>query len=287
MAEPEYLDIWGVAIPAAALSAAELDYLTGLPENVPSHEWLCAEIDRVWQEFGLDNRRSLEDQPIDEFYRHPVWLMNGLFSAADQASAMHRRAIAVDVAKLNPDAVVDVGGGFGELALRISDATPAAKVHILEPFPSAVGEARLSRAPGVQFVSELAEHAYDVVIAQDVLEHVEDPVGLAIDLTRAVRPGGTAIFANNFTPIIQCHLPRTFHLRRTFRLVMRALGLTYIGKTAKAEHALHFEAPSVLHVRRARVAEWLSRLVAPATEAAATTRRKLRGGTDRTGGPAA
>jgi 2-polyprenyl-3-methyl-5-hydroxy-6-metoxy-1,4-benzoquinol methylase len=287
MVRPAHLDIWGVVIPTAALSAAELDYLRGLSEGVPSHEWLCAEIDRVWREFGLDNRCSFEGQPLDEFYRHPVWLMNGLFSAADTASALHRRAIAAHVAKLNPDAVADVGGGFGELALRISDATPAAKVHILEPFPSAVGEARLSRAPGVQFVSELEEHAYDVVIAQDVLEHVEDPVGLAIELARAVRPGGTAVFANNFTPVIQCHLPRTFHLRRTFPLVMRALGLTYVGRIAEAEHAQHFEVSSVLHVRRARVAERLSRLVAPALEAAATTRRKVRGWAGRTGGPAA
>jgi 2-polyprenyl-3-methyl-5-hydroxy-6-metoxy-1,4-benzoquinol methylase len=213
--------------------------------------------------------------------------MNGLFSAADRTASSHRRAIAGHVAKLAPDAVVDVGGGFGELAVRISDAAPAAKVHILEPFPSAIGEARLSSTPGVQSVSDLENDAYDVVIAQDVLEHVEDPIGLAIELVRAVRPGGTAIFANNFTPIIQCHLPRTFHLKRTFPLVMRALGLTYLGRLAEAEHALQFEVPPVIHLRRARRAELLSRLAAPVIEMAAITRRTLRGVPFRTGRRAA
>lgn len=280
---PQHMKIWGVAISASALSADEQDYLAGLPDGVPSHEWVCGEIDRVWHALGLDNRRPFAGQPIRDFYSHPVWLMNGLFSVADPTSALHRRSIAALVAKLAPEAVVDVGGGFGALALLIREAAPSAKVHILEPFPSAVGEARVSGTPGVEIVSQLEDDAYDVVIAQDVLEHVEDPVGLAIELARTVRPGGTAIFANNFSPIIQCHLPQTFHLRYSFPLVMGALGLTHRGEIAEAQHALLFEVPTVLHVRRARAAERLSRLVAPGIATAAATRRTIRSAVVRAG----
>lgn len=274
--QPEHMSIWGVTLPAGALSPIERDYLASLPEDAPSHEWVCEELDRVWQQFGLDNRQPLAGQPIDAFYQHPVWLMNGLYSAADPTSALHRRAIATHVAERVPESVVDVGGGFGELGLRISEVCPSAKVHILEPFPSAVGQARLGGA-NVQFVSELVDDAYEVVIAQDVLEHVEDPVGYAIELAHAVRPGGTAIFANNFTPAIQCHLPQTFHLKRTFPFVMRSLGLTYLGSVPEAAHALLFEVPGELHVSRARRVERLSHVVGPAIEVVAMTRRRARG----------
>lgn len=54
---------------------------------MPTHDWVCDELDRVWHQFRLDNRRPLDEQPVGEFYRHPVWLMNGLFSAVDPTSA--------------------------------------------------------------------------------------------------------------------------------------------------------------------------------------------------------
>ena len=90
---------------------------------------------------------------------------------------------------------------------------------------------------GVGFVGTLADCAFDIVVAQDVLEHVEQPVDLAMEIAGAVRPGGTVALANHFEPVIACHLPRTFHLLHTFRFVMRAFGLRYQGVIEGADHA--------------------------------------------------
>jgi hypothetical protein len=57
---------------------AEFDYARTL-----SNPELLAEIDRVWDSYGLDNRKNVSDQEIGSFYSHPVWILNGLFAEVD------------------------------------------------------------------------------------------------------------------------------------------------------------------------------------------------------------
>jgi 2-polyprenyl-3-methyl-5-hydroxy-6-metoxy-1,4-benzoquinol methylase len=247
MASAEVLNVWGTALRADALTDTEIHYLSSLPQQLPPVQWVWAELDRVWRELRLDNRRPLSGQPVGAFYAHPVWLMNGLFSAADPESQGHRAAIAKWVAERSPRRVADYGGGFGELARLISAATPDASVAIVEPFPSKAAQTRFHDHPEISFVAKLDARAYDVVIAQDVLEHVERPIGLAVQLARAVRVGGSIVFANNFFPVIACHIPRTFHLRRSFRYVMQMLGLHYAGAVPGAPHAQIFVVQERLH----------------------------------------
>lgn len=258
----EVVEIWGVALPARALNAQELEYVAALPREVPPNEWVWSELDRVWHAFGLDNRLPLSNQPIGEFYGHPVWLMNGVFSAADPTSSAHRSSIADFVASSTLTRVADYGGGFGELARAVTERSPESTVTIVEPFPSAVAQSRLRANERVEFADRIDGH-FDVVIAQDVLEHVEAPVKLAAELAGAVRPGGVVIFANNFTPVIECHLPRTFHLRYTFRLVMSAMGLRYRGRIDGAEHAQVFEVSDSIRPRLARAVGLGSQLLWP------------------------
>jgi hypothetical protein len=110
---------------------------------------------------------------------------------------------------------------------------------------------------------ELGDRQYDAIIAQDVLEHVEDPIRMASDIAGAVREGGKAVFANCFFPVIHSHLPSTFHLRHTFPLVMKALGLRYLGTVDGAAHAQVFERAGQLNLARARRVEAFSRLFGP------------------------
>lgn len=276
--DPDYCTVWGISFPRGALTDKERAYLAGLPKEVPTIEWLWQEMDRVWHSLELNSRRTLTGQPVEEFYRHPIWLVNGLFSAADPVSAGHRRAIASYVADLAPTRVADFGGGFGELARQISRAAPWAEVAIIEPFPREVALAYLADSPQVRFVPALEVSRYDVGIAQDVLEHVERPIDLAIDLASFLRPGGSVIFANNFTPIIACHLPHNFHLRHTFRFVMHALGLKYRGRISGAEHAMVFEVPASLHIQAARLAARASAAAVPAVGLAVALRRWSRQG---------
>lgn len=275
------ISVWGYELPLAGLSQDETDYLAGLPRALPPVEWVWKEMDRVWQDCGLDNGQPLEAQAIGDFYSHPVWLMNGIFTQVDPISAGHRSSIARYLSQAGVRDIADFGGGFGSLALSIAHAVPDAKISIIEPYPSAAGIERIRQEPRVNFVADLGNGHYDAIVAQDVLEHVEEPVSLAAQLAGALREGGIALFANCFHPLIQCHLPSTFHLRHSFPRVMGALGLHYLGVVEGAEHAQVFRRCGPLFIERARSAEALSRLLGPtlnfAGAAVSRVRRLARG----------
>jgi 2-polyprenyl-6-hydroxyphenyl methylase/3-demethylubiquinone-9 3-methyltransferase len=187
---------------------------------------LLAEMDAVWDSIGLSNRIPLSGQleKVAQFYSHPVWVLNGLFSERDATSRQHRADIGRYVATLRAAKVADYGGGSGVLAKIIAEASVATAVDIVEPYPFAYFLDRMRNVDRVRFVDDF-DGEYDVVIAQDVLEHVDAPIEVALKMVRATRLGGTVIFANSFWPEIKCHLPSTFYLRHQFGLVMRAAGL--------------------------------------------------------------
>lgn len=258
------ISIWGYSLPRASLVQAEVDYLIGLPQTLPTVEWVWAEMDRVWFHFNLDCRHALAGQTINDFYSHPVWLMNGIFTTLDPVSVSHRCAIARYLDKIEVKSIADYGGGFGELARAITKAIPDATVCIIEPYTSKIGQEQIRIESRIRFVSDLfSDSGYDAIIAQDVLEHVIDPIRLSFEIAAAVREGGQVIFANCFYPVIQCHLPSTFHLRHTFPWVMKALGLHFMGRIDGAAHAQVFERVGRLNFYRARHAEAISHLFGP------------------------
>ena len=86
---------------------------------------------------------------------------------------------------------------------------------------------------------------------------------VAVHVSKKGNYGVKFIFANCFYPVIQCHLPKTFHLRHTFPYVMKALGLRFVGSVDGAAHALVFERAAPLSLSNARRAETASRLIGP------------------------
>jgi 2-polyprenyl-6-hydroxyphenyl methylase/3-demethylubiquinone-9 3-methyltransferase len=109
----------------------------------------------------------------------------------------------------------------------------------------------------------LSVESYDAIVAQDVLEHLEDPIKLAGEIASSIRIGGKVIFANCFSPILQCHLPSNFHLRYTFPSVMKALGLRFVGIVNGASHAQIYERVGALNLLKARKAEAASKIIGP------------------------
>lgn len=271
------ISVWGLSIPITWLSPVESAYLGGLPPKLPTVEWVWDEMDRVWRECGLNNRCALSEQPVGDFYSHPVWLMNGIFTATDPVSVSHRYAIARYLNESGVRSIADFGGGFGEFALALSRLNPGVSVDIVEPYPSRVTLERFANAGNIRVVPDLDRDGYDVVLAQDVLEHVEDPVKLADLIASAVRKNGLVIFANCFYPVIQCHLPATFHLRHTFRFVMKALGLRYVGVVNGAAHAQVFMRTGSLDLAKARRVESLSRVAGPAANLSRMLLSRLKG----------
>ena len=78
------LNLWGELVPKEIFSGTELQYLEKLEgTDLPDICWVWEEIDRIWDEQGLDNRLPLKQQKVDKYYSHPVWIMNAFFTAAD------------------------------------------------------------------------------------------------------------------------------------------------------------------------------------------------------------
>jgi 2-polyprenyl-6-hydroxyphenyl methylase/3-demethylubiquinone-9 3-methyltransferase len=218
------------------------DYLSSFRpiEQLPIEE-LWQEMDRVWEDLGLDNKQPLstQSQSIKEFYGHPVWILNGLFSELDPVSRSHRIAISEAISRLEAHRIADFGGGSGFLARLICSRIDGATVDIVEPYPFQIFSERIATHVRINYVADLGT-GYDLLVAQDVLEHVEDPIELTIQLVQAARRHGYIIFASNFYPVIKCHIPSTFYLRHQFKWLLRICGAEYVGRVPGAAHALIF-----------------------------------------------
>ncbi|MBH0236294.1 class I SAM-dependent methyltransferase [Methylobrevis albus] len=100
------------------------------------------------------------------------------------------------------DRVLDVGGGEGDFGRHV----PAADFTAIDPYAPPEADARVLRVTAAQH-ADAAAGSYDVVTAFQVLEHVEDPRGLAADLVRLLKPGGLLILCAPTHPSILTEVP--------------------------------------------------------------------------------
>ncbi len=213
MDKEQAIKIWGQSVPINLMNDLDREYISQFNlDEPPPIERIWLEMDRVWDALCLDNRVALKGQAIGDFYSHPVWMINGVFSAVDPVSVQHRDAIAAFVSRVGVRRAADYGGGFGELALRLHAAAPEIHIDIVEPYPSKFGMLRVAGNAKIKFISKF-DGKYDCILVQDVLEHVEQPLELTKEMVQATKLGGYLIFANCFYPVIKCHLPSTFYLR--------------------------------------------------------------------------
>ena len=198
-------------------------------------------MDLVWDEYGCNNKK-LNWCNIDKFYSHPVWLLNGLFIEQHALSMQHRDAISDWILNTPISKILDYGGGFGTLARLITDKNPSLLVDIYEPHLSDYSKQNILSYPQIQFISNI-EEKYDVLLSTDVLEHVPDPLKTFEEMILSVKNNGYLIIANNFFPVIKCHLPQTFHLRYTFNVFAKLMGLVIVG-SLEGSHATIFKKKS-------------------------------------------
>ena len=212
--------------------------LGSLDDNKDDLENIWQLMDIIWNEYSCDNKK-LNWSNIDKFYSHPVWLLNGLFIEQHALSMQHRNAIS-DWVVDNPSIrkILDYGGGFGTLARLVADKKPSLLIDIYEPHPSDYSKQKTSDYPRIQFINNIKDK-YDVLLSTDVLEHVPDPLKTFEEMVLSVKNDGYLIIANNFFPVIKCHLPQTFHLRYTFNIFAKLMGLGVVGPL-EGSHATIF-----------------------------------------------
>jgi len=256
------LDKWSLKIDCDELVSDHVSYIKNLPDKIPSISWVWSEMDRVWDDCGLDNSIPIKKQNVGNFYSHPVWIMNGLFTEVDPDSKKHRESIAEYFQRNNLFLIADYGGGSGVLAKAMIEKNVKFHVDIVEPFAFLFFKERMKTLSSVSYVSDF-RNEYDAAIAQDVLEHVDDPIETAYNICNNVKVGGFIVFANCFHPHIRCHLPSTFYLRHTFKWVMRRMGLDYVGRVPGAEHALVFRKTRPLSLSKAQIFGKKIRTIAP------------------------
>jgi len=240
--------------------------LESLDNNKDDLDNIWQLMDAVWNKLGCNNKK-LNWVNINKFYSHPVWLLNGFFIEQDPLSMQHRHAISNWIAD-NPSIrkILDYGGGFGMLAILIANKKPSLLVHIYEPHPPDYSIKKISNYPQIQFISNIKDK-YDVLVSTDVLEHVPDPLKTFEKMILSVKDDGYLIIANNFFPVIKCHLPQTFHLRYTFNVFAKLMGLVIVG-LLEGSHATIFTKKSDKPVNWpiVRLSEIISKCIFPMVE---------------------
>jgi len=195
-------------------------------------------MDEVWDDIGCNNDGDFDHDKIATFYKHPIWLLNGLFTEHDKDSLQHRHAIANWIVQESNNAnkkILDFGGGYGTLARIITESSNSLKVDIYEPYPSNYALSRCGAYSSVNFVTDIYEK-YDYIVSLDVLEHVPDPLVIFGRMIDSANLGGYLIIANCFYPVMKCHLSSTYHFRYSFDQFAEAMGLKLMG-SCKGSHA--------------------------------------------------
>jgi SAM-dependent methyltransferase len=124
----------------------------------------------------------------------------GLWSIASSILTINQQG---DVESL-PRRLLEIGCGFG-FGLDIARRVLGWEVQGYDPSPFAAAGRELLGLPitSAYFTPEAAaDDAWDVVLASEVLEHLDDPVGLLRNLRRSLKPGGVLVLT---TPDLGAH----------------------------------------------------------------------------------
>lgn len=255
------MNIFSAEIDDNLLTTQEKSYLAKFSDykTLPIDE-LFEELDKAWA--WACNNSLTDSEKFSKFYRHPVWVLNGIFSSVDPESLLHREAIAKKINLLNCSCVVDFGGGLGELALQLAKLNTVIDINIVEPYPTTLMLHRIKKYSNIGHLADLPG-SYDAIVAQDVLEHVQNPIDLSLELIKNLKVNGFIIFANCFYPLIKCHLPETFYLRYTFPFLMRFAGLKKIEAIEGAAHAILFKKVSEPNHSAIRAVNSLAKRIGP------------------------
>ena len=194
--------------------------------GLPSLTQIWMLMDQAWEYYRCDP--SNIDEKFSQFYQDPIWLLNGLFVELNHESYDFRALLANYISSIAPSKVGDYGGGFGTLSRLLATSLPTSSIELIEPFPHPLAAELINtKFPNLSIISSPTSD-YDLITAIDVLEHVHDPINLAIQLVELVNYEGYFITANCFHSVIKCHLEANNYLSVGWNHIMRSLGLTHV-----------------------------------------------------------
>lgn len=167
---------------------------------------------------AVGQRAALARARTEHGLERMIQLLYGwIYGDVDLHTHIRWRAIAPHVQRA--DRTVDVACGDGTITLEIAQAFPAMNIRGIDLDDQAIAVAanrrQMLNATNVEFdvadVVELNLEAVDQALLLDVLEHVEDDVGLLANVASAVKEGGRLVVSVP-TPNYPKFFGREFHL---------------------------------------------------------------------------
>ena len=241
----------GAKVPSNLYPPSSHDYLSLFPLLIPIEE-LFAEMDRVWFDCLNNHDKVLSDKFFADFYSHPVWCLNSVFSSVDPASVHNREALIEAIRLLSIEEVADMGGGYGVFLQMLKESLPSLRAILCEPYIDQQIESEFAKK-NIEVVKQTPTEVGAYVFI-DVLEHLVEPLKYLKEILSVAKPGSYFIFGNCFYPFIKCHLPSTFYLRHTFIFAAGLMGLKYISDVKEAEYIQIFQLRSNTNVSPRTVA---------------------------------
>lgn len=223
----------GIEVESSLIPLEAHEYVQSFPKPIGLNE-LHRLIDAAWDDILKKHHGQLNDLFLSEFYSHPVWSLNSIFSESDPQSLQHRHALAHTIQELGLSSVADIGGGSGTFLRLLKAKNSTIQCILCEPYlqPGIIGALQ---AKGIDWAPHPPESTEGLTLI-DVLEHLPDPLGFMKEIISNAKDGTYFFFGNCFYPVIKCHLPETFFLRRTFCLAAKCMGLRMVGRVANAEY---------------------------------------------------
>jgi 2-polyprenyl-6-hydroxyphenyl methylase/3-demethylubiquinone-9 3-methyltransferase len=186
----------GIEIDESKLSHDEIveicRLLSSCHHQPPTLEEIWLIMDKVWHEIGC-NQSDPFDGKLEQYYKHPVWVLNSLFSEQDPSSQINRQEI-VDwiVSKQDISNVLDFGGGMGSLARALAIALPNLDIKIYEPSPHPFALGLTQSHHNIRYTKTI-ESEYDCIICLDVMEHLLSPLKTLKQLVESTKADGYLI----------------------------------------------------------------------------------------------
>ncbi len=235
----------------------------------PTLQQIWRILDLAWNELSETTpNKSDTSKFLHEYYQHPVWLINAAFCESDQATINDRLAAVRLIAHVQPRKILDFGGGIGTVSRLCATTLPqeAELIDLVDitEFRHTIKQ-YLSDFPNIRIL-EKPDSPYDAVISTEVLEHLIDPIGAVVEINRLLRVGGAFAASWSFAPVIKCHLPQNFHLRRLMPWIIRSLGFGFYGFERRGSTVYGFVKHSEVTpamLKQARFLELISRLPIP------------------------
>lgn len=197
----------GIEVESSLVPREAQEYVQSFSDPIDLKD-LHSLIDAAWDEVLKKHDGQLTDLFLSEFYSHPVWALNSIFSESDPQSLQHRYAIANTIQEPGISSIADIGGGSGTFLRLLKAKAPTIQCILCEPYlqPSIISSLQ---AKGIDWAPQPPESA-EGLTPIDVLEHMPDPLGFMKEIISNAKDRAYFFFGNCFYPVIKCHLPEAF-----------------------------------------------------------------------------